>query len=60
VQNPDKEISNFLFHHADDASYVAKESGRARAYMHGTTEPIYIYDGPVSDAVKATRAAANQ
>ena len=55
----DKEISNFLFHPADQASYMAKENGRARAYVYGQDNPIYIYDGPVSQAVFESRQQTN-
>jgi hypothetical protein len=55
IENPDKEITNFLLHSADEASYLAKESGRARAYLHGHDAAIYIYDGPVSQAVLDSR-----
>lgn len=52
-------IHKFLFDGADTASYAAKNNGRARACFwnkaHRRMEEIYLYNGPVSDAVLASR-----
>jgi len=54
-------LHKFLFDHADAASYEAKNSGRARAYVCNkfTKEMncLHIYAGKVSDAVLAAREA---
>jgi len=56
-------LHKFLFDHADAASYEAKNSGRARAYVCNKTvdkmDSLYVYDGPVSDAVLTAREAAH-
>lgn len=53
------QVHKFLFDDADAASYVAKNSGRARAYFHQKDSLhmtlIYEYHGPVSEAVMAAR-----